>query len=253
MADFEIVLPNLGFGMEEGRLLAWLKQPGDSVRKGEAIAEVESDKANCRTRSARRWRAGCHPGSGGAGCPGRDGAGAHSQLAHRCRLSCARSAPTAAPAERRIARRSLPVAQRLASEHGIDLAAVKGTGTDGRITREDVQAVIDSRADQRASSGQGPDRSGSPQTGARQRHRPDDRSRATGNEGRIRREDVEALLNAPTTRSLSRQPSAMTPRHRPPRNRRSAPCARPSPATLAQTCRKRRIFTPPPNSISRER
>ena len=38
----DIVLPNMGFGMEEGRLLAWLKKPGDVVRKGEPVAEVES-------------------------------------------------------------------------------------------------------------------------------------------------------------------------------------------------------------------
>src|SRR5256885_16481647 len=41
----DVVLPNLGFGMEEGRLVAWLKKPGDVVRKGEPIAEIESDKA----------------------------------------------------------------------------------------------------------------------------------------------------------------------------------------------------------------
>src|SRR3954463_9317771 len=46
MADFEVVLPNMGFGMEEGKLISWLKKPGEAVRKGEAIAEVESDKAN---------------------------------------------------------------------------------------------------------------------------------------------------------------------------------------------------------------
>src|SRR5215469_16125860 len=40
-----VVLPNLGFGMEEGRLIAWLKKPGETVKKGEPIAEIESDKA----------------------------------------------------------------------------------------------------------------------------------------------------------------------------------------------------------------
>src|SRR5690348_11530137 len=40
-----VVLPNLGFGMEEGKLIAWLKKPGDLVKKGEPIAEIESDKA----------------------------------------------------------------------------------------------------------------------------------------------------------------------------------------------------------------
>src|SRR5579859_8048343 len=43
--DGDVVLPNLGFGMEEGRLIAWLKQPGDAVKRGEPIAEIESDKA----------------------------------------------------------------------------------------------------------------------------------------------------------------------------------------------------------------
>ena len=42
MAD--VVLPNLGFGMEEGRLISWLKAPGDAVRKGEPLAEIEGDK-----------------------------------------------------------------------------------------------------------------------------------------------------------------------------------------------------------------
>src|ERR1041385_7228656 len=41
----DVVLPNLGFGMEEGKLIAWLKQPGEAVKKGEPIAEIESDKA----------------------------------------------------------------------------------------------------------------------------------------------------------------------------------------------------------------
>ena len=40
----DVVLPNLGFGMEEGQLLAWLKAPGEVVRKGEALAEIEGDK-----------------------------------------------------------------------------------------------------------------------------------------------------------------------------------------------------------------
>ena len=45
MARIAIELPALGFDMETGRLAAWLKQPGDTVRKGDAIAEVETEKA----------------------------------------------------------------------------------------------------------------------------------------------------------------------------------------------------------------
>ena len=44
MAD--IPMPKMGDGMEEGTITAWLKQEGDSVKSGDAIAEVETDKAN---------------------------------------------------------------------------------------------------------------------------------------------------------------------------------------------------------------
>lgn len=37
-------MPNLGYDMEHGRLGAWLKRPGDVVTRGEAIAEIETDK-----------------------------------------------------------------------------------------------------------------------------------------------------------------------------------------------------------------
>ncbi len=42
----EVVMPRLSDTMEEGTLLRWLKQPGDAVKKGDALAEVETDKAN---------------------------------------------------------------------------------------------------------------------------------------------------------------------------------------------------------------
>ena len=95
-----------------------------------------------------------------------------------------------------------PVAQRLASEHGINLAAVKGTGTDGRVTREDVQAVIDAAQ----SNGH---HAGKVLTAPAVRKLARDNGidlttvRATGSQGRIRREDVEALLNAPTPAAVA--------------------------------------------------
>lgn len=40
----EVTMPNLGYDMEEGKVQRWLKQVGDSVARGEPIAEVETDK-----------------------------------------------------------------------------------------------------------------------------------------------------------------------------------------------------------------
>ncbi|HEY6394878.1 MAG TPA: biotin/lipoyl-containing protein, partial [Candidatus Binataceae bacterium] len=42
----EITMPKLSDTMEEGKILRWLKHPGDTIRHGEAIAEVETDKAD---------------------------------------------------------------------------------------------------------------------------------------------------------------------------------------------------------------
>jgi len=40
----EVTMPNLGYDMEEGKLVSWLKAIGENVERGEPIAEVETDK-----------------------------------------------------------------------------------------------------------------------------------------------------------------------------------------------------------------
>jgi pyruvate/2-oxoglutarate dehydrogenase complex dihydrolipoamide acyltransferase (E2) component len=40
----DVTMPNLGYDMEEGKIAAWLKAVGDPVKRGEAIAEIETDK-----------------------------------------------------------------------------------------------------------------------------------------------------------------------------------------------------------------
>jgi pyruvate dehydrogenase E2 component (dihydrolipoamide acetyltransferase) len=44
MSRIEVTMPNLGYDMEEGKVQRWLKEVGDAVERGEAIAEVETDK-----------------------------------------------------------------------------------------------------------------------------------------------------------------------------------------------------------------
>lgn len=45
MARIPIAMPNLGFDTTEGRVAAWLKRVGDAIERGDAIAEVETEKA----------------------------------------------------------------------------------------------------------------------------------------------------------------------------------------------------------------
>ncbi|MCL4875688.1 MAG: 2-oxo acid dehydrogenase subunit E2 [Anaerolineae bacterium] len=134
MMATEIVMPNLGFDAQQGRLIEWLKQPGDSVQKGEIIAVVESDKANVELESVASGvvlellsAAGEEVSVGAViariGQPGETPAKAASP-------------PPAVTVE------VSPVARRLAAENQIDLGAVKGSGRGGRIMREDVEALM---------------------------------------------------------------------------------------------------------------
>src|SRR5688572_14495566 len=42
----EIIMPKMGDAMTEGKVVRWYKKPGDAVKKGEAVAEIETDKVN---------------------------------------------------------------------------------------------------------------------------------------------------------------------------------------------------------------
>ncbi|MBV9614608.1 MAG: dihydrolipoamide succinyltransferase, partial [Ktedonobacteraceae bacterium] len=47
----EVSMPRLSDTMQEGTITRWLKQPGDEIKKGDIIAEVETDKANMEVES----------------------------------------------------------------------------------------------------------------------------------------------------------------------------------------------------------
>src|SRR5688500_1370017 len=42
----EIIMPKAGDAMTEGKVVRWYKQPGDAIKKGEAVAEIKTDKVN---------------------------------------------------------------------------------------------------------------------------------------------------------------------------------------------------------------
>ena len=47
----DVTMPNLGYDMEEGKIVSWLKKVGDTVERGEAIAEIETDKTTVEMES----------------------------------------------------------------------------------------------------------------------------------------------------------------------------------------------------------
>jgi pyruvate dehydrogenase E2 component (dihydrolipoamide acetyltransferase) len=129
----EFVMPILGADMTAGTLIVWRKQPGDPVKRGEIIAEVETDKGLIDVEvfvSGVIEKILVQPG---ATVP----TGTVLALIREEAGAPAAPPPAAAPAPARL--RISPAAKRLAEELGVDPALVSGTGPDGAITREDVE------------------------------------------------------------------------------------------------------------------
>ena len=152
-----VVMPALEMAQENGKLLAWRKKEGESVRKGEPLLEIETDKAVVEVEA---------PGDGilagvtaevGAVipvgetiawlvAPGENPPAKAATAAPGARTTSAGTqASAAAPAVAKTASvpasvQISPKARRLAKELGVDYTQIRGTGPDGTITAEDVQA-----------------------------------------------------------------------------------------------------------------
>ena len=173
-------MPKLSDTMEEGKILKWLKHVGDAIAAGEVIAEVETDKADMELEAAEsgvlsaiqvpegesapvgaviavvdgngRGQAAEKPTAPVSG--GRKAATAPSAAEGADREDTDEAPPEPKPAAKKAASSPRPPAERprdapkvsaaaraLAAERGIDLAGIMGTGPDGRIVSEDVEAA----------------------------------------------------------------------------------------------------------------
>ena len=106
MAEF--LMPILGADMTAGTLIAWRKQPGDRVRRGDIIAEVETEKGADRRRGLRERRARALLVEPGATVPDGNGAGHRSARTARRGRAEPPSPLRAAPPRRRPARPPRP-------------------------------------------------------------------------------------------------------------------------------------------------
>ena len=161
-----VTMPRLGESVTEGVVVRWLKRPGEAVALDEAICEIETEKVTAELPS---------PYEGTLGdilAPEGEAVAVDAPLCTIVEADApaapaavvAASAPDApvaaepAPAapDRSRADVHSPVVQRLAAKHGIDLAAIEGSGRGGRVTRKDVRAVIDARAREAEAAGERP-------------------------------------------------------------------------------------------------
>ncbi len=171
MAEF-IVMPKLGFDMREGVLNNWLKAVGDTVTRGEVVAEIESDKATLDLESQSDGvlleilqdpgaivPVGANMaivGSEGedysdlmaqvdGGAPAEEAADTSAETPAEAADAPAaetKAAPANVSAEFPGGVKSTPVARRMAAEHDVDLTQVNGSGPDGRVRKADVEAYL---------------------------------------------------------------------------------------------------------------
>ena len=161
-----IVMPQMGYDMREGTVVRWLKKEGEPVRRGEVIAEIETDKATVEFESFAAGvlrkiiaREGVVIPVGQLiaviGTPDEplpeglvaqavpavsQAPAARGPKAVVPVVSAGGAAPVSAAAAPAGEVRASPIARRLARERSIDLSLVTGTGPGGRIVEEDVLA-----------------------------------------------------------------------------------------------------------------
>jgi pyruvate dehydrogenase E2 component (dihydrolipoamide acetyltransferase) len=156
-----IVMPALEMAQETGKLLSWRKKEGDAIAKGEPLLDVETDKAVVEIESpAEGILAGVKAQAGDVIPVGQtiawivnpgekppveeasstSGRRMDSKAVPAAAVPASTSAaPAVAPASNA---RISPKARRLAREHGVDLARVRGSGGEGEILAEDILAFL---------------------------------------------------------------------------------------------------------------
>ena len=170
-----VLMPRLSDTMTEGVIAAWHKKVGDPVKKGDLLADIETDKATMELESYKDGKLlyqGAEPGQkiavndllciigdeskvdvqaivaaskGGAqpqAAPAQAPQGAQPQQAQpqQQATAAATSAPASSATDGRV--KASPLAKKLAAEKGIDLSQVQGSGDNGRIVKSDVDNFV---------------------------------------------------------------------------------------------------------------
>ncbi|XP_057771259.1 dihydrolipoyllysine-residue acetyltransferase component 3 of pyruvate dehydrogenase complex, mitochondrial-like isoform X2 [Salvia miltiorrhiza] len=173
---FEIGMPSLSPTMTEGNIARWLKKEGDKISTGEVLCEVETDKATVEMECMEEgYLAKILRGDGSSGIkvgeiiavtveeegdidkfkdysPASDAAPAPPPKAPSA-PSPPKEEVSAAPAEPKVSKPSAPsssgdrifaspLARKLAEDHNVSLANIKGTGPDGRIVKADIEDYL---------------------------------------------------------------------------------------------------------------
>ena len=146
----EVKVPTLGESVAEATIGEWLKQPGEPVALDEPIASLETDKVAVEVPSPVAGVMGQHMAKVGdnvlvgaviATVEDSVAAAGNTPVAERTEAPVQPASDSLPPKDASEATGLSPAVRRAVLEHGIDPSSVKGTGKDGRLTKEDVVAA----------------------------------------------------------------------------------------------------------------
>jgi len=146
----EIKVPELGESVVEATIIRWFKSEGDPVKIGEALVELETEKANFEVAAEKQGvlskilkqdgedvevgdvLGSIEEGKAGDAAPAKEEA----------KAPAPEPEPVKEAPKQETEEKVTPVARRVAEENNVDLSKVQGTGPSGRVTKEDVEAYI---------------------------------------------------------------------------------------------------------------
>ena len=140
----EVVVPTLGESIAEATLGQWLKQPGEAVAADEAIASLETDKVAVEVTAPVAGVMGAHVVTEGTTV---NVGAVISSIEAGSGAPASPKPAAAAPGVEAVADDAgdltlSPSVRRVVLEHGLDPTKIKGTGKDGRLTKDDVMAAV---------------------------------------------------------------------------------------------------------------
>jgi 2-oxoglutarate dehydrogenase E2 component (dihydrolipoamide succinyltransferase) len=158
----DIVVPTLGESVSEATVAKWLKKAGDAVKKDETLVELETDKVSVEVSAPEAGVLGEIVAQQGAtvgigAILGRMGGAGAQPAAQAPKAEAPKpAAPPLAPqpqaqpqpSSNGASKQAPPSVQRIASEGGIDVSGVAGSGRDGRVTKADALAILENRGAQ---------------------------------------------------------------------------------------------------------
>jgi pyruvate dehydrogenase E2 component (dihydrolipoamide acetyltransferase) len=157
-----VLMPALSPTMTEGKLARWLKKEGDAVKSGQVLCEIETDKATMEVEAVDEGTLGkilvadgtegvkvntpiaviLEEGESAASASAPAPVAKPSAAVAPAVAAAPAASPAAAPAKDAGRVFVSPLARRMAEQAGLDLAAIRGSGPNGRIVKADIDAAL---------------------------------------------------------------------------------------------------------------